>query len=73
MYIMIFYFRSCSKILIVKHFGKHIYINQLVVHEKVSELGVFKAEDPEKGKEILQLLVKKEVLAANVKELLNRQ
>jgi hypothetical protein len=32
---------------------------------------VFKAKDPEKGKEILQLLVKKEVLAANIKKLLN--
>jgi hypothetical protein len=52
MYIVIFYFRGRSEILIVEDFGKHIYIDQIVVHEEVSKFGVFKAEDPEKGKEI---------------------
>ena len=53
MYIVIFYFRGCSEILIVEHFGKQIYIDQIVVHEEISKFGVFKAEDPEKGNEIL--------------------
>lgn len=51
--IVILYFRCFSKILIIENFGQHLYIYKLVVHEEVGELGVFKAEDPEKGKEIL--------------------
>ena len=53
MYIVIFYFRGGSEILIVENFGKHLYINQFIVHEEISKFGVFKAEDSEKGKEIL--------------------
>jgi hypothetical protein len=68
---VIFYFCSCSKILIVENFCKHFHINQIVVQEEVGEFGVFKTKDPEESKEILQLLVQKEVLAAYVKELLN--
>jgi hypothetical protein len=50
---VIFNFRGCSEILIVEDFGKHFYIDQIVVHEEISKFGVFKAEDSEKGKEIL--------------------
>jgi len=71
MYIVIFYFCSCSKILIVDHFGKHFLINQVVVQEEVGEFGMFKTKDPKEGKEILKLLVQKDVLTAYVKELLN--
>jgi len=71
MNIVILYFRSCSKILIIEHFGQHFHIYKVVVHEEVGKLGVFKAEDPEESKEILQFLVQKEVLAANIKELLD--
>ena len=69
--IVILYFRCFSKILIIENFGQYLYIYKLVVHEEVGELGMFKAEDPEEGKEILQFLVQKEVLATNKKELLN--
>lgn len=65
--------RGSSKILIIEHFCEHLSIDKLIVHKKVCELGVFKAENAEEGEEVPKLVIHEEVLAADIEELLDRQ
>ena len=70
---MILDFRGSPKILIVENFRQIGCVQEIEVWEEVRQLRVLEAEDAEEREEILQFLIKEEVLATYIEELLDRQ
>lgn len=70
---MILDFRGSPKILIVENFRQIGCVQEVEVWEEVRQLRVLEAEDAEESEEILQFLIKEEVLATYIEELLDRQ
>ena len=70
---MILDFRGSPKILIVENFRQIGCVQEVEVWEEVRQLRVLEAEDAEEREEILQFLIKEEVLATYIEEMLDRQ
>jgi len=66
-------FRGSPKILIVENFRQIGCVQEVEVWKEVRQLRVLEAEDAEESEEILQFLIKEEVLATYIEELLDRQ
>ena len=73
MNVVILDFRGSPKILIVENFRQIGCVQEIEVWEEVRQLGVLEAEDAEEREEILQFLIKEEVLATYIEELLDCQ
>lgn len=73
MNVVILDFRGSPKILIVENFRQIGCVQEVEVWKEVRQLRVLEAEDAEESEEILQFLIKEEVLATYIEELLDRQ